>query len=236
MTTGTAAPASNRAGALQAYQELCKKHRTFRERSENVDVSVEVTLQPWHAFKPDGVVLFSDILTPLTGMNIPFDIVQGKGPIIASPVATLTDVEKISKLDAEGATPYVGEALARVREAVGDSAAVLGFAGAPFTLASYIVEGGSSKNYSVLKRMAFSEPHVLHALLEKLTQNVTDYCRYQADNGAQVRRRPLLLWCFRVVPSAQLRALNGMSQMCFAQGAMLAACCDTAQHASGRRL
>ena len=172
---------------LQAYQELCKKHETFRERSENVEVSVEVTLQPWHAFKPDGVVLFSDILTPLTGMNIDFDIVKGKGPIIDSPIRTMADVESVYDLDAEGATPYVGGALRRVREEVGNTAAVLGFAGAPFTLASYIVEGGSSQNFSIIKRMAFLQPDVLHALLDKLTKNVTEYCRYQADNGAQVR-------------------------------------------------
>lgn len=82
----------------------------------------------------------------------------------------------------------------QVREAVGNEAAVLGFAGAPYTLASYIVEGGSSKHYSELKRMAFSDPAVLHALLDKLTANVTDYCRYQADAGAQVRP-PLALPC-----------------------------------------
>ena len=100
---------------VQVYQELCQVHKTFRDRSENVDVSVEVTLQPWHAFKPDGVVLFSDILTPLTGMGIPFDIVTGKGPIIESPIRTLEAVESVKPLDAEGATPYVGGALRQVR-------------------------------------------------------------------------------------------------------------------------
>jgi uroporphyrinogen decarboxylase len=83
--------------AMQVYQDLCAKYKTFRERSENVDVSVEITLQPWHAFKPDGVVLFSDILTPLTGMNIPFDIVQGKGPIIEKPIRTMADVREVRR-------------------------------------------------------------------------------------------------------------------------------------------
>lgn len=106
-------------GSLQVYQELCQVHKTFRDRSENVAVSVEVTLQPWHAFKPDGVVLFSDILTPLTGMGIPFDIVTGKGPIIESPIRTLEDVESVKPLDAEGATPYVGGALRQVRLDIG---------------------------------------------------------------------------------------------------------------------
>lgn len=73
----------------QVYQDLCKKHTTFRERSENVDIAVEVSLQPWRAFQPDGVILFSDILTPITGMNIPFDITAGKGPVIFDPIRTM---------------------------------------------------------------------------------------------------------------------------------------------------
>lgn len=84
------------AHTLQEYQDLCQIHKTFRERSENVDVSVEVSLQPWRAFKPDGVILFSDILTPLTGMNIPFDIVAGKGPIIENPIRTMDQVRSSS--------------------------------------------------------------------------------------------------------------------------------------------
>jgi uroporphyrinogen decarboxylase len=74
---------------MKVYQDLCKKHTTFRERSENVDVAVEVSLQPWRAFQPDGVILFSDILTPIAGMNIPFDITAGKGPVIFDPIRTM---------------------------------------------------------------------------------------------------------------------------------------------------
>jgi hypothetical protein len=89
-------------------------------------------------------------------------------------------VKQVTRLEAEEATPYIGEALRRLREEVGNQAAVLGFVGAPFTLASYIVEGGSSKNYTHIKRLAFGEPDVLHALLQKLADNVADYVRYQA--------------------------------------------------------
>jgi uroporphyrinogen decarboxylase len=74
---------------MKVYQDLCKTHTTFRERSENVDVAVEVSLQPWRAFQPDGVILFSDILTPIAGMNIPFDITAGKGPVIFDPIRTM---------------------------------------------------------------------------------------------------------------------------------------------------
>jgi uroporphyrinogen decarboxylase len=170
---------------MKVYQELCRKHKTFRERSENVDLAVEISLQPWEAFKPDGVILFSDILTPLSGMNIPFDIVQGKGPIIADPIRSMEQVEKVTPLDSDGTCPFVGEALRTLRQEVGNASTVLGFVGAPFTLASYIIEGGSSKNFAHVKQMAFSNPEVLHALNSKLADSVADYVRYQADSGAQ---------------------------------------------------
>lgn len=172
---------------LQAYQDLCLQHRTFRERSENADAAAEITLQPWHAFRPDGVILFSDILTPLTAMDIPFDVLPGRGPVIDRPVRTYADIEAITSLDAPEKTPFVGEALTMVAETVGSEAAVLGFAGAPYTLASYIVEGRNSKSYSTLKRMVFWEPKLLHTLLDRLVDNVVAYLRYQADNGAQAR-------------------------------------------------
>lgn len=91
-------------------------------------------------------------------------------------------MNQVTRLEAEEATPYVGDALRRLRAEVGNQAAVLGFVGAPFTLASYIVEGGSSKNYTHIKRLAFSQPDVLHALLKKLADNIADYVRYQASN------------------------------------------------------
>lgn len=171
---------------MKVYQELCKKHTTFRERSENVDVAVEVSLQPWRAFQPDGVILFSDILTFLPGVNIPFDITAGKGPIIADPIRTMEQVKKMTPLDPEAVTPFVGEALRRLRAEVGNASTVLGFVGAPFTLATYIVEGGMSKNYIQIKKLMFTQPEVLHALLQNLADAVVTYIKYQYDNGAQV--------------------------------------------------
>ncbi|KAL2896522.1 Uroporphyrinogen decarboxylase chloroplastic [Bienertia sinuspersici] len=163
----------------QSYQVLCEKYPSFRQRSENVDLVVEISLQPWK------VILFSDILTPLAGMNIPFDIVKGKGPLIFDPLSTQQDVDKVTEFDPEQSVPYVGEALKILRKEVDNKAAVLGFVGAPFTLASYVVEGGSSKHFSKIKRLAFSEPKVLHALLQKFTTSMANYIKYQADNGAQ---------------------------------------------------
>ncbi|XP_016512042.1 uroporphyrinogen decarboxylase, chloroplastic-like [Nicotiana tabacum] len=170
---------------MKSYQLLCEKYPSFRDRSENVDLVVEISLQPWKVFRPDGVILFSDILTPLSGMNIPFDIIKGKGPVIFDPLGTAADVEKVREFIPEESVPYVGEALTILRKEVNNQAAVLGFVGAPFTLASYVVEGGSSKNFTKIKRLAFAEPKVLHALLQKFATSMAKYIRYQADSGAQ---------------------------------------------------
>lgn len=170
---------------MKSYQLLCERHPSFCERSELVDLVVEISLQPWKVFTPDGAILFSDILTPLPGMNIPFDIVKGKGPVIFDPLRTAAAVNEVREFVPEEWVPYVGQALNILREEVNNEAAVLGFVGAPFTLASYCVEGGSSKNFSKIKKMAFSEPEILHNLLQKFTTSMANYIKYQADNGAQ---------------------------------------------------
>ena len=145
---------------MKVYRDLRDRHPGFRERSENPDLSYEISMQPFHAFKPDGVILFSDILTPLPGMGIDFDIVESKGPLIQDPIRTMAQVEALRPLQAAESMPFVGEVLTRLRQSVGNEAAVLGFVGAPWTLAAYVVEGKSSKNYAVIKAMAFQEPQV----------------------------------------------------------------------------
>ena len=170
---------------MMSYQELCKKYPSFRERSEIPELSIEISLQPWKVFKPDGVILFSDILTPLEGMNIDFDFIQGKGPVIGDPIRTMAQVEKVCKLDPASAVPFVGQTLEYLRKEIGNESTLLGFCGAPYTLASYIVEGGSSKNYTNIKKLAFQQPEVLHALLSKLADGMIDYLAYQAESGAQ---------------------------------------------------
>eukprot|EP00252_Welwitschia_mirabilis_P002042 TRINITY_DN11989_c0_g1_i1.p1 TRINITY_DN11989_c0_g1~~TRINITY_DN11989_c0_g1_i1.p1 ORF type:complete len:394 (-),score=81.54 TRINITY_DN11989_c0_g1_i1:525-1706(-) len=171
---------------MKSYQQLCEKYPSFRERSENVELAVEISLQPWNSFRPDGVILFSDILTPLTGMNIPFDIVKGKGPVIHKAIHSKDDVAQVRELEPQESVPYVGKVLSILQSEVSNQAAILGFVGAPFTLASYVIEGGSSKNFSKIKRMAFSTPEVLHALLKVFAESMAKYIKYQAENGAQV--------------------------------------------------
>ena len=171
---------------MKVYRDLRDRHPGFRERSENPDLSFEISMQPFEAFKPDGVILFSDILTPLPGMGINFDIVESKGPLIHDPIRSLAQVDALRPLNPAETMPFVGEVLTRLRSAVGNQAAVLGFVGAPWTLAAYVVEGKSSKNYAVIKAMAFREPDLLHKLLDHFAESIAAYLRYQIDSGAQV--------------------------------------------------
>jgi uroporphyrinogen decarboxylase len=171
---------------MKVYRELRDQYPSFRERSERVDLAVEISLQPFRAFQPDGVILFSDILTPLPGMGIPFDIIESRGPIIDPPIRSLEQVQQVHSLEPEESLPFIREILQTLRQEVGDRAAVLGFVGAPWTLAAYAIEGKSSKDYVVIKRMAFSEPEMLHELLGKIADSIATYVRYQIDSGAQI--------------------------------------------------
>ncbi|WP_320664206.1 uroporphyrinogen decarboxylase [Prochlorococcus sp. MIT 1223] len=171
---------------MQVYRDLRDRYPSFRDRSENPDLSYEISMQPFRAFKPDGVILFSDILTPLPGMGIQFDIIESKGPIIQDPIRNIDQVSSLRKLVPAESMGFVGEVLGRLRESVKNEAAVLGFVGAPWTLAAYVVEGKSSKNYSIIKSMAFQEPDLLHKLLNHFAESIAIYLRYQIDSGAQV--------------------------------------------------
>ncbi|BBD62405.1 uroporphyrinogen decarboxylase [Nostoc sp. HK-01] len=171
---------------MKAYRDLREKYPSFRDRSEIPEVAIEVSLQPWRAFQPDGVILFSDIVTPLPGLGIDMDIAEGKGPIIHSPIRTQAQIDSLHDLEPEAALPFIKPILQALRQEVGDKSTVLGFVGAPWTLAAYAVEGKGSKTYSIIKNLAFSDPAILHQLLTKLADAIAVYARYQIDCGAQV--------------------------------------------------
>ncbi|MBD6619828.1 uroporphyrinogen decarboxylase [Komarekiella sp. 'clone 1'] len=171
---------------MKAYRDLREKYPSFRDRSEIPEVAIEVSLQPWRAFQPDGVILFSDIVTPLPGLGIEMDIAEGKGPVIFSPIRTQEQIDNLRPLEPEESVPFIKTILQALRQEVGNKSTVLGFVGAPWTLAAYAVEGKGSKTYSVIKNMAFSDPTTLHQLLAKLADSIAVYMRYQIDCGAQV--------------------------------------------------
>jgi uroporphyrinogen decarboxylase len=171
---------------MKVYRDLRDKYPGFRERSENPEIAIEISLQPWRAFQPDGVILFSDILTPLPGIGIDFDIIESQGPIFENPLRTQEQIDRLHHIDPEKTLPFIKTILQELRSQVGNQSTVLGFAGSPWTLAAYAVEGKSSKSYSIIKGMAFSEPAMLHQLLSKLADAIAVYIRYQIDCGAQV--------------------------------------------------
>eukprot|EP00262_Sarcandra_glabra_P013827 TRINITY_DN3906_c1_g1_i1.p1 TRINITY_DN3906_c1_g1~~TRINITY_DN3906_c1_g1_i1.p1 ORF type:complete len:410 (+),score=48.91 TRINITY_DN3906_c1_g1_i1:79-1308(+) len=169
---------------MAVYRKLAEKHPSFRERSETTDLIVEISLQPWEAFRPDGVIIFSDILTPLPAFGVPFDIEEIKGPIIQSPICSLEGLKTLHPIDLDR-LHFVGESLRILRREVGEKAAVLGFVGAPWTIATYVVEGGTTRTYTTIKGMCHTAPHVLRALLSHLAQAISDYIVFQVDSGAQ---------------------------------------------------
>lgn len=174
------------AGRYMASYRALRDRYGFKERCENPELAVEISLQPFRAFHPDGVIMFSDILTPFDGMGIPFELVESRGPVIEPPIRTRAQVDAVRLLDPEASLPFVRTILQTLRQEVGDEATVLGFVGAPWTLAAYAVEGKSSKDYALIKQMAFREPELLHDLLGKFADSIARYVIYQIESGAQV--------------------------------------------------
>ncbi|HWI55405.1 MAG TPA: uroporphyrinogen decarboxylase, partial [Desulfobacteria bacterium] len=133
----------------------------------------------------DAAILFADILLPLDGMGINLAFAKNEGPVISNPVRTAKDVENIRVIDAEEATPYVMEAIKLIRKELDGRVPLIGFSGAPFTIASYIIEGGGSKEYKNCKTMMFRAPEVWHSLMEKISEVLLRYLKAQIKAGAQ---------------------------------------------------
>ncbi|KAK9094448.1 hypothetical protein Scep_025917 [Stephania cephalantha] len=181
---------------MAAYRKLAEKYPSFRERSETTDLIVEISLQPWKAFHPDGVIIFSDILTPLPAFGVPFDIEEVKGPVIQSPIISEEGLKMLHPIDLSK-LQFVGDSLQILRQEVelsictqpplhvGEQASVLGFVGAPWTIATYIVEGSTTRTYTTVKRMCHTAPDVLRTLLSHLTQAISQYIIFQVESGAQ---------------------------------------------------
>ncbi|XP_051145236.1 uroporphyrinogen decarboxylase 1, chloroplastic isoform X2 [Andrographis paniculata] len=168
---------------MAVYRKLAEKYPSFRERSETTDLIVQISLQPWEAFKPDGVIIFSDILTPLPAFGVPFDIEDVRGPIIQSPIRSEESLKALHPIDLDK-LQFVGESLRILRKQVEGQAAVLGFVGAPWTIATYIVEGGTTRTYTTIKSMCHTAPRLLRSLLSHLTTAITEYIIFQVESGA----------------------------------------------------
>ena len=168
---------------LPEYREV-RSHASFFDLCRTPDLAVEVSLQPFRRFRPDGVIFFSDILVAVEAMGVPVEFGDG-GPHLPEPITSASDVRRLARFDPSEKLGFTGEILRTLRREVGDRAAVLGFAGAPWTLASYLVEGGSSKSFATIKRMMGRDPSTLRRLLALLADVVGDVLSFQIASGAQ---------------------------------------------------
>jgi len=167
------------------------EYRAVREKVEFLtlcktpDLAAEVTVQPVRRLGVDAAIIFSDILIPVEAMGMELEL-GDKGPHFPSPLRTAADVERLTIPDPVERTGFLAEAIRRTRAALHDSVPVIGFSGAPFTLAAYMVEGGGSRSFLLIKRLLFEQPKVAHALFEKLTRTLIPYLEMQVDAGAPV--------------------------------------------------
>src|SRR5215467_3204832 len=159
---------------LAEYRELRKRYDILT-MAKTPELCAQVTLMPVKELGIDGAVLYADIMLPLQGMGISLEIEPEVGPIIHNPIRTMQDVNGLRVIDAEESTPFVMQAIRLVRRELEGKQAVIGFSGAPFTLACYVIEGRPSRDYGLAKSLMYGQPEVWHALMEKLTAVVSRY-------------------------------------------------------------
>jgi uroporphyrinogen decarboxylase len=169
---------------LPEYQEVRAGH-SILEVCKTPDLAVEVTLQPVRRFAVDAAIIFADILLPLEPMGLSLEFAAGEGPVIANPVRSAADVAALGSARPEADLGFVLESIRQARAALAGEVPLIGFAGAPFTLASYAIEGGGSRNYVETKRLMYREPDAWHDLMGRLADAVADFVVAQVAAGAQ---------------------------------------------------
>jgi len=170
---------------LPEYKATRARAGSFMDLCMNPELACEVTIQPLERFPLDAAILFSDILTVPDAMGLELRFSQGEGPIFDKPVRTEADVKRLPVTDPHAELQYVMDAVSTIRKELDGRVPLIGFAGSPWTLATYMVEGGSSKEYAHVKGMLFDRPDLMHQLLDTTAKSVTAYLNAQIDAGAQ---------------------------------------------------
>lgn len=168
---------------LPEYRELRAEAGSFMSLCTNPELACEVTLQPLRRYDLDAAILFSDILTVPDAMGLGLYFAEGEGPKFKNPVRTSADVEKLPIPDPEDSLGYVTGAVRKIQQELNGKLPLIGFAGSPWTVATYMIEGGSTKDFAKTKQMLYREPATLHALLEKLADSTTLYLQAQIAAG-----------------------------------------------------
>jgi uroporphyrinogen decarboxylase len=168
---------------MQEYQAIRAKH-SILEVCKTPELAAQVTLQPIERFPVDAAIIFADILLPLEPMGLTVEFIESEGPVIRNPIRDRAAVERLHILDGDELN-FVSEAIRVASRSLAGKTPLIGFAGAPFTLASYAIEGGGSRHYIKTKQFMYREPEAWHRLLDKLARVVTGYLRRQIRAGAQ---------------------------------------------------
>jgi len=168
---------------LPEYRATRKKAGDFLSLCKNPALACEVTLQPIDRFDLDAAILFSDILTIPDAMGLGLYFSEGEGPKFSNPIQSLADIEKLPT-DINNDLTYVFDGVSTIKKALNNRVPLIGFSGSPWTLATYMIEGGSSKTFANTKKMLFNDPQALHLLLDKLADSVIKYLNQQVLSGA----------------------------------------------------
>ncbi len=171
------------AGRYMPEYRALRQNYTLLQLCRTPDLATEVTLQPIRRLDVDAAIIFSDLLLPLEPMGIPFDFVKGEGPSVHAPLRTTADIDRTQVFEPREALDYVLQAIRQVKRELPAHIPLIGFAGAPFTLASYAIEGGHSNNFALTKALMYQHPAAWHRLCEKLASIVGDYLVAQIDAG-----------------------------------------------------
>jgi uroporphyrinogen decarboxylase len=170
---------------LPEYREVRAKAGDFMTLCSTPDLACEVTLQPLRRFDLDAAIIFSDILTIPDAMGLGLHFVAGEGPKFSNPITSAADIAKLGVPDMEDSLAYVMDAIRLTRREIDGKVPLIGFSGSPWTLACYMVEGGSSKDFAKVKGMLFDAPEQMHALLDVMADSVIAYLNAQIAAGAQ---------------------------------------------------
>ena len=171
---------------LPEYNATRARAGSFLALAKSPDLAVEVTLQPLQRFALDAAILFSDILTIPDAMGLGLHFIGGEGPKFERPVRTESDVRRLAPPDPGSQLRYVLDAVAQTRRTLANAVPLIGFAGSPYTLACYMIEGGASADFRIIKSMMYARPELLHAVLSINARAVTAYLNAQIEAGAQV--------------------------------------------------
>src|SRR5581483_7603616 len=172
------------AGRYMAEYRAIREKYSLIEICQHPELAAEVTLQPVRALGVDAAILFADILLPAIPLGVGLEFAKGEGPVLQNPVRTMEDVKNLRPVDPESDLGYVMDAIRLLRGPL-SRVPLIGFCGVPFTVASYLIEGGSSREFLKTKTMMYSDPQTWHALMEKLSIVLSDYLVAQIRAGAQ---------------------------------------------------